>query len=75
MENYLITFTNEHGLPAGELVTAQASHWNACDHGLNNMPEGATEFEVYSEYEYIRLVGATLDGRPLLPVSDGAVAA
>ena len=60
MENYLIAFTNEHGKPLGDLVTTEWSHWDACEHGWNNMPEGATDFQVYSEAEYTTLTGAVL---------------
>lgn len=57
MENYLITFTNEHGEPLGSLVTLQPGHWEACEYGWNNAPEGTDDFQVYSEEQYTAITG------------------
>lgn len=60
MTNYLILFTNKAGHHIGKLVTLAASHWDACDFGWNNAPEGTDDFQIYDELRYAELTGASL---------------
>lgn len=62
VQKFLIVFEGRQGNYRGAHMTEQYSRWDACAFGWDNMPAGATDFQVFDEDEHIRLTGATFDG-------------